>query len=491
MRIFDFSLTITLSISLSVTLRRAFHPRSVHLQVSTVVLYGVPIVSLTMDGKDRLCLAQISNTLLKSFSYNEIHNRRVALGITCIQCTPVQLEILRRAGAMPVSSRRCGMITKREAERLCKSFLGDNSPPKLPDNFTFEVLHQCAWGCQGQFYPARYNSSRAKCIKCALCATFFSPNKFIFHSHRTAEATYVQPDAANFNSWRRHIRLHGSPPEEIVHAWEDVKAMFNGGTRKRAGPAAAAAAPAAKAARPDSSVASVAELVTSYPEPSLVRPTPSLVTPAAACFPRLPTLGAYKRLSALEPPSFADYLWPAGKWAELAPLATPAHLWPKRPAFGFPLAAPAMLGGLVDYSGLYAGLPLPAEPTAAKSPKSPPAAAATAASAFRPLRQPWLPDSETELGRGQALLEAEARARASLEAQLRAHDAAEEGGRRRSLEEDCRAAADTTQVGTPGREEAPPEGYCPSTSLVDSPERMLYFVFKAETVSDKTGLTVS
>ena len=43
------------------------------------------IVSLMIDGKERLCLAQISNTLLKNFSYNEIHNRRVALGITCVQ----------------------------------------------------------------------------------------------------------------------------------------------------------------------------------------------------------------------------------------------------------------------------------------------------------------------------------------------------------------------------------------------------------------------
>ena len=25
---------------------------------------------------------------------------------------------------------------------------------------------------------------RAKCIKCHLCAVFFSPNKFVFHSHR-------------------------------------------------------------------------------------------------------------------------------------------------------------------------------------------------------------------------------------------------------------------------------------------------------------------
>nr|XP_021140591.1 SKI family transcriptional corepressor 2 [Columba livia] len=182
---------------------RAGHAAMKPNQVGQVILYGIPIVSLVIDGQERLCLAQISNTLLKNFSYNEIHNRRVALGITCVQCTPVQLEILRRAGAMPISSRRCGMITKREAERLCKSFLGENRPPKLPDNFAFDVSHECAWGCRGSFIPARYNSSRAKCIKCSYCSMYFSPNKFIFHSHRTPDAKYTQPDAANFNSWRR------------------------------------------------------------------------------------------------------------------------------------------------------------------------------------------------------------------------------------------------------------------------------------------------
>ncbi|KAK4015533.1 SKI family transcriptional corepressor 1 [Daphnia magna] len=203
-------------------------------QIGTVILYGVPIVSLMMETKERLCLAQISSTLLKDYSYNEIHNRRVALGITCAQCTPVQLELLRRAGAMPVTSRRCGMITRREAERLCKSFLGDHSPPKLPDNFAFDVSHCCAWGCRGAFLPSRYNSSRAKCIKCFYCSLFFSPNKFIFHSHRSLpDAKYIQPDAANFNSWRRHIHLTGSPPDQVMFAWEDVKAMFNGGSRKR------------------------------------------------------------------------------------------------------------------------------------------------------------------------------------------------------------------------------------------------------------------
>ncbi|XP_071585856.1 SKI family transcriptional corepressor 2-like [Heliangelus exortis] len=227
---------------------RAGHADMKPNQVGQVILYGIPIVSLVIDGQERLCLAQISNTLLKNFSYNEIHNRRVALGITCVQCTPVQLEILRRAGAMPISSRRCGMITKREAERLCKSFLGENRPPKLPDNFAFDVSHECAWGCRGSFIPARYNSSRAKCIKCSYCSMYFSPNKFIFHSHRTPDAKYTQPDAANFNSWRRHLKLTDkSPQDELVFAWEDVKAMFNGGSRKRAlppAPPAPAAAPA-------------------------------------------------------------------------------------------------------------------------------------------------------------------------------------------------------------------------------------------------------
>ncbi|XP_064373782.1 SKI family transcriptional corepressor 1 [Dromaius novaehollandiae] len=222
-------------------------------QVGETSLYGVPIVSLVIDGQERLCLAQISNTLLKNYSYNEIHNRRVALGITCVQCTPVQLEILRRAGAMPISSRRCGMITKREAERLCKSFLGEHKPPKLPENFAFDVVHECAWGSRGSFIPARYNSSRAKCIKCSYCSMYFSPNKFIFHSHRTPDSKYTQPDAANFNSWRRHLKLSDkTATEELSHAWEDVKAMFNGGTRKRTfslqGAAAGGSSPAAKAA---------------------------------------------------------------------------------------------------------------------------------------------------------------------------------------------------------------------------------------------------
>jgi hypothetical protein len=55
--------------------------------VSTCTIRGAPIVSLITDGKERLCLAQISNDLLKDFSYNEIHNRRVGKYTICDDTT--------------------------------------------------------------------------------------------------------------------------------------------------------------------------------------------------------------------------------------------------------------------------------------------------------------------------------------------------------------------------------------------------------------------
>ena len=74
---------------------------------------------------------------------------------------------------MPSSSRRCGMITRREAERLVNSFLEITKPLNLPENFVFEVYHHCAWGCRGLFIPIRYNSSRAKCIRLNILQYFF------------------------------------------------------------------------------------------------------------------------------------------------------------------------------------------------------------------------------------------------------------------------------------------------------------------------------
>jgi len=85
-------------------------------------------------------------------------------------------------------------------------------------------------------YLPAYGSCTAgvSSARCVYCQLYLSPNKFIFHFHRVSGSRYHHPDAANFNSWRRHLSLdYVDPPEELVHAWEDVKAMFNGGSRKR------------------------------------------------------------------------------------------------------------------------------------------------------------------------------------------------------------------------------------------------------------------
>ncbi|KAI3384549.1 hypothetical protein SNEBB_003616 [Seison nebaliae] len=214
------------------------------IEVGTIRLRDANIVTLTIDGEQRLCLAQISNSLLYNYTYNEIHNRRVALGILCVQCTPPQLEVLRRYNALPPTSRRCGMISLKEAKRLITSFLDEPKPLNLDKNYSFQVRHSCAWGAFGSFQPNKYSSSRAKCIECYTCHNLFSPNKFIFHSHKKEAAKpdeYVQPNAANFNAWRRHLQLiipsnietNSDEYESFLSQWEDVKSIYNGGSRKR------------------------------------------------------------------------------------------------------------------------------------------------------------------------------------------------------------------------------------------------------------------
>ena len=67
------------------------------------------------------------------------------------------LLYLMSAPPVYLSYCRCGMITRREAERLYKSFFDAIEPPNLPDDFVFSVYHECGWGCAGFFIPARYN----------------------------------------------------------------------------------------------------------------------------------------------------------------------------------------------------------------------------------------------------------------------------------------------------------------------------------------------
>ena len=83
---------------------------------------------------------------------------------------------------MPISSRRCGMITKREAERLCKSFLGDNSPPKLPENFAFEVRIT-------MFIPLKNDFENISFTYINSLLYIFSQSRYITNAHGDAEGS--------------------------------------------------------------------------------------------------------------------------------------------------------------------------------------------------------------------------------------------------------------------------------------------------------------
>lgn len=232
---------------------------------------------------------------------------------------------------------------------------------RLPDDFAFSVHHECAWGCRGAFLPSRYNSSRAKCIKCTYCGLFFSPNKFIFHSHRMGGPTdkYVQPDAANFNSWRRHMKLSGTPPDEIIHAWEDVKAMFNGGTRKRL-LSTSSSTPSSRT--PSKQAKTSPTNATTFTVPSSpVIPAPARVPP----FPELP-LPISRSL-------VMDYMWHNHQSKQFSfPPYTAALPWLKR---GNSTGAPLLFPPESTLLGFHSGLE-----------KSPMSAAYHHQSAFRPVQ---------------------------------------------------------------------------------------------------------
>ncbi len=54
-------------------------------------------------------------------------------------------------------------------------------------------------------------------------------NSFIHDRSAVEGAEYRHPDAANFNAWRRHLRLaEGDATESMQHAWEDVKGVKSG-----------------------------------------------------------------------------------------------------------------------------------------------------------------------------------------------------------------------------------------------------------------------
>jgi hypothetical protein len=114
--------------------------------VTQIQIRNAKLVAIVENEQELVCLAQLSCVLLKDYNYNQINNRRMALGIEAHQPTIEQLDVFKQNGAMPTSLKRSGIIHKRDAERLVRSFLEENQTFDFPKNLVIIVEHEFGWG---------------------------------------------------------------------------------------------------------------------------------------------------------------------------------------------------------------------------------------------------------------------------------------------------------------------------------------------------------
>jgi len=219
-------------------------------------LEGKNISCFSVGGEDRLCLTQLLQLVLSNIPLSRIHQACDELQIFCSSCTPTQLASLKLARVLPISATQCGLITKSDAERLCTLLLAPtqrsplSSPPPPPsspavslprsDPTQFRVQHKCFGDCVGILHPQSYTSPGAKCIECSECHLYFSPQRFVCHSHQPPETRtchwgfdsqnwpayiqvcedYEEEERENFNEELTGIKKRFSHPK-VKRKWVD------------------------------------------------------------------------------------------------------------------------------------------------------------------------------------------------------------------------------------------------------------------------------
>lgn len=194
-------------------------------------LEGEKIACFVVGGEKRLCLPQILNTVLRDYELPEIHSVCDDLHIFCSRCQHEQLDILKASGILPRSAPSCGLITKTDAERLCNSLIrtpNDTTAPSHPSHNCFKVYHECFGKCKGNFNPEAYTSPKALCIQCVDCGRWFTPQKFVCHSHKALEnrTCHWGFDSAN---WRHYLLLAKHQPgvDKLQDILENIKGRFD------------------------------------------------------------------------------------------------------------------------------------------------------------------------------------------------------------------------------------------------------------------------
>lgn len=174
-------------------------------------LEGKAIFAFDVGGEKRLCLPQVLNKVLLCAGATLADINRVCedLNIFCDRCNSLQMTVLKERKVFGPVLESCGLITKSNAERLCKALL-NGELPKYNGSVTGEdgvgVYHNCFGKQRGFLIPRLYSSPDAPCIVCNGCLALLSPQQFVGHAHSRPERETCHW-GFDSNNWRLYLLL--------------------------------------------------------------------------------------------------------------------------------------------------------------------------------------------------------------------------------------------------------------------------------------------
>jgi len=189
-------------------------------EIVETMLESSCITGFEVGGEVRICLPHIITSVLSEFSADQIFAVCTTLNIFLAPCNEAQLQALKHAGILPAETRRSGLITKTDAERMCNTLLPRDKNSRVAEferewnvevRYAFIVFHECFGGCRGEMVLERYTHPRARCIICRECGTAFNPFQFVGHCHSDPErrACHWGFDPVH---WRSYLMLAAEHP---------------------------------------------------------------------------------------------------------------------------------------------------------------------------------------------------------------------------------------------------------------------------------------
>jgi len=206
------------------------------------VVRGKPVACFDVGGEKRLCVPDLLNTVLRDVTIDEINAACDQLCVHCSQCSSEQIAALKNAGVLPPGTASAGLMTKSQAERLCR-YLFEQKYGAGPStggvgyrgerlgngpSSAFKVYHECFGKCKGILYADRYTQSDAACIECCQCQCLMSPADFVCHSHKSLElrTCHWGFDATKWRAYLLVAREHSYDIEPLQARLEELKDKF-------------------------------------------------------------------------------------------------------------------------------------------------------------------------------------------------------------------------------------------------------------------------